>query len=216
MSIMDLTSASLARTIGKPVPDLYVVIAKNSVLDMDSTAIAAILGVSVSDVQEIEADEVYKSVRLLIASEHAKGIADQDLTWDALEQQALKNLMKRMHLESDQDFNLKVAAVANRASRRMSNKSQDRVLDPANGGSKVQLTLTSRIVQRLSQSAREVTVEETLEQVSVVNGTARNPSFEDIDQLLGVSTKPKVAESMMIRTHESETIEGILSDMKDM
>jgi hypothetical protein len=218
MSLMDITAASLSRSIGQTVPDIYVVIAKNSVLDMDSEAIASILGVTKDELAEIESDQVYKDCRLLIAQEHARGIADGDLSWDALEQQALKNLLKRMmHLESDPDFNLKVAAVANRASRKMSNQSKDRVLDPTTGGSKVQLTLTSRIVQRLSDSTRTVTIEESLEQVSVMNGTAQNPTFDDIDQLLGVSAKPRIADTLMIRTHGADaTVEDLAREMRSL
>lgn len=201
MSIMTMNADSLSATLETAVPEMYVIIAKNSVTGMSAEGIGDLLGVTTQEIQEIQTDEVYKNVRLLLASEYARSVVETDFTWDAIEEQALQNLAKRVPFEKDTDTLLRIAAVANKAQRR-SSPMKDRVLDPALGGTRIALNLTSRIVKKLNANGSQ-SVEET-RQISVTDGTATNPSFEDIDALLNVTRRPQVASMMKIQTHEPD------------
>lgn len=190
MNMMTMTADSLGKMVGEAVPEIYVIIAKNSVAGLDSQMVADLLGVGREEVDEITETQVYKDVRLLLAQEYARGRVDADFSWDSLEQTALKNLSKRMHLENDPDFNLKVAMVANKAQRRFD--SAPKVLDPSTGSARVPLTLTNRIIKRLNTKTGEASIEET-RHVSLTDGSAVNPTFEDIDKMFGVSARPAIA-----------------------
>lgn len=182
MALVEITSESVSALIGESIPELYLVIAKNSVMEMDEESLAGLLGCSLDEIQEIQSDPIYKQVRLICASEHAKGVAQRDASWDNLEEMALENLTKRIRHEKDPKFNLQVAAVANRAQRRI-RETRDRVLDPAKAELKIPLRLSQRIVKRINaDGGREI--EETRE-ISVVDGTAVNPSFAEVDEILG-------------------------------
>lgn len=212
MSLLDMNQEYLSRVIGEPVPELYVVVAKNSVLEQDAESIAAVLGVAPEDVYEIQANDLYKQVRLLIAAEYAKSAADRHFSWDSLEQTALSNLAQRMSvMKNDPEFNLKVATLANRAQRRpMAN--QERTLDPRESGGKVSLSLTRRIVERIQGDRL---VEET-RQISVVTGEARNPSFQEIDRILGVTDRDQFPPHKLppARDETPLDVDSILESMK--
>lgn len=200
MSMLTMTAASLGQQIGQVVPDLYVTIAKNSIVGMDANQIADILGVTPQEIQDVQADQTYRDVRLLLAAEYAKTQIESDFTWDMIESAAVQGLAKRVPLERDTDTLLRIAAVANKAQRRNA-VNNNKVLDPSQGGTRVALTLTSRITERLRNGRME---REETRQISVVDGSAQNPKFEDIDQLLGVSRKPALPDKMGIRTHEPD------------
>jgi hypothetical protein len=211
MSISTMTAATLTEQIGEPVPDVYVLIAKNSVAGLDSTGIADVLGVTREEIEQVVQDQVYKSVRLLIASEYAKTQTEKDFTWDEIEHTALSNLAKRVPYEKDTESLLKIAAVANKAQRRNSNSS--RVLDPTLGSGRVALTLSRRITERLAADGSKST-EET-QQISVLDGSAKNPTFETIDGLLGVTRKPQLPENMAVKTHTPDdfSVDDLLNDL---
>lgn len=202
MNMMVMTADSLSKQVNAPVPEIYVTIAKNSIVGLDSASIAELLGCERTEVDQVLDDQVYKDIRLLMAAEYARGKIDADFSWDSLEQQALKNLSKRMHLEQDPDFNLRVAVMANKAQRRMTD-SGPKVLDPSQGGARVPLNLTSRIVKRLNAKTGDASIEVT-RSVSVTDGTAVNPTFEDIDHMFGVSARPMVVENATARTTDAE------------
>lgn len=196
MSLVSLTVESLGQMLGREVPEAHLLIAKNSVLGLDSHGIAEILGVELAEVQEIEDDPEYKEVRLIVASRHNDTSITTDLTWDDIESKALQNIAKRIDFEKDIDTNLKIAAVANRAQRRHTAPT-NRILDAGAAGASVKLTLTKRIMERLtSDGGREV---ETIQQVSIKGGSASNPSFADIDEHLGVSARARTPAGVSAR-----------------
>jgi len=204
MSVQALTAESLTKIVGKPVPEIYVVVAKNSVLDMEPETLCGLLGVSLDELRTITEDETYREVRLLIATEHAQGLAEVDTSWDAIEQMALQTIMKRLPYERDMDVNLRVAAMANRAQRRVAT-SNSNVLDPTNREARVPLMLTQRLVKKINAQTGETTTEET-RQISVVDGTAVNPTFDEIDKILGVTARsvPPVIDSRAVKTQVME------------
>lgn len=202
MSMMDLTVESLSRSVEQEVPETYVIIAKNSVVGLSPNQIADLLGTTREEIDEVLADQLYKDVRLLIAVEYAKESVESDFTWDSIEGAALRNLAKRVPHTNDTDQLLRIAAVANKAQRRHRDQGP-KVLDPSLGGARVALTLTDRIVKKLGSNG--IVVEESRErQVSIADGTAVNPSFNEIDKLLGVSPRPNIPEKFSFKTHEPD------------
>src|SRR5574343_6839 len=115
--LLDVTTDSIYRDLGIEVPEIYVVIAKNDVLGMDSESIRELLGCTVAELKEVQDDESYKQTRQYIAGRQAQLGADQTAGWDQIENVAIQNLAKRLPFEKDGDFLLRVAAVANKAQR---------------------------------------------------------------------------------------------------
>lgn len=186
MSYMPVTAESLSQQLGQPVPDLVLLIAKNAAMELESRDIAKVLGVPEADVTEVMESDIYQSVRLLIGAELARGRVDIEEGWEALERIALNSSIKYAQSSRDPEYLLKVATVANRAQRRIAPKPSG-VLDPASVTGRVALTLTSRIVEKLNRSG-EMQREQT-RTLSLTDGSAANPTFEEVTGLLGLDSQ---------------------------
>jgi len=189
-----LTVESLGKILGREVEEIHLTIAKSSVLGMDAEAIAGGLGWSTQDVQEAMESQEYKDIRLLVGAEHQKERVERDTGWDGIEHSAISKLSKRVKLENDTDTLLRIAAVANRATRRAA-PPKDAMLDPSQAGSRVPLTLTRRFTEKLNQTGQVIERSET-QQISVLNGSAVNPTFKEVSQLLTGSTAPSLTSSI--------------------
>lgn len=198
MSVIDINAASLSRDLQRPVPEIYVVVAKHEVLGLDGITIRETLGLTLQEWEELQRDEVYKSVLILLRAEHARTRVDTDVTYDALEELAVRRLYERVQHERDGDFLLKVAAVANRAQRRGNGSSN--VLDPSAHALRVPLTLTRRVVNRLHSDGSQ----EREETQQITSGRVLNPSFREVDDILNVSAKPAMPKRMEIKTFTPE------------
>jgi len=197
--LLDITTETLTRDLGIEVPEIYVVIAKHSVLGMDSESIRELLDCTKAELAEIESSESYKTTRLYVAGRYAQQGVDQTTGWDQIEQISMMNLIKRLPFEKDGDFLLRVAAVANKAQRR--HQKATGVLDPSTRTGRTVITLTQRLTQRLT-GGNEQTVEER--QLSISDGSMSNPSFEEVDSLLSVTGKPVLSRAVEIRTRTVE------------
>ena len=198
MSLMDLTHESLSRELNREIPEVYVIIAKHSVLGMGEEAIREIIGCTNEELQEVLNDTVYREVRLIIGAMHAQAGVDQTTGWDKLEQLALKNLVKRAELPNqDAEFLLRVAAVANKAQRRHTAGRDEGVLDPAARPTR-RINLTSRLVRSFNRDGTET---QTIEkQLSIHDGSMSSPSFDEVDQLLHVSQTPALPRQIEVKT----------------
>lgn len=209
MSLMNVTADSLSQQVGQEVPDIYVVIAKHSVMGMESDGIQRVLGCPLEDIRDVENTELYKQVRLIVGALYASQTVDQALSWDAIEAQALQNLMKRVEHTSDTDQLLRIAAVANKAQRRQS--TQDRALEPGQAGRSV-ITLSQRLVTRITRGVEETTEER---QLSIRDGSMKNPTFDEVDSMLNVSNRPILPEAIEIRTATPDlSFDDLDSDMR--
>ena len=177
-----LTTESLASILGRPVEEIHLTVAKSNVLGLDPETIAHTLGVERAEIEELMQTPDYKDVRLLVGAEFAKDRIDRDSGWDGIENTALQKLARRTHLENDTDTLLKIAAVANRATRRTA-PPKEHTLDPSQAGQRVPLTLTKRYTEKLGAQGQVVERQET-HQISVLNGSAINPTFKDVSQML--------------------------------
>ena len=176
-----ITCESLAVILGRPVEEIHLTVAKSNVLGLDPETIANTLGVESAEILELMATQEYKDVRLLVGAEEAKNRIDRDSGWDGIESNALTKLARRVMLENDTDTLLKIAAVANKATRRTA-PAKDHILDPSQAGARVPLTLTRRFTEKLNNNGsieRSVT-----QQISVLDGSAINPDFKDVSQIL--------------------------------
>lgn len=201
MSVMQITAESLSREFNREVPQMYVIIAKHSILGMDSEEIRNILGCSLQDVQEVENDSLYKEVRIYVGAIHAQDAADTASGWDHIENEAIKQLSKRIAHARDDDFLLRVAAVANKAQRRQSAKDEG-VLDPGKRQGRAAITLTQRLIQRLNRNGQEELIQER--QVSISDGSVKHPTFDEVDDLLSVSRIPTLPKKFEIQAHAAE------------
>lgn len=212
MSLMDITHESLSRQLDREVPEVYVIIAKHSVLGMDDESIREVIGCTQEELSEVQNDPLYREVRIFIGASHGQASVDQTTGWDKLENHALKNLLKRVEVERDPEFLLRVAAVANKASRRHQAGKEQGVLDPASGRS-TRINLTTRLVRSFNRDGGET---QTIEkQVSISDGSMMNPSFEDVDGLLNVTEAPALPRQLEIRTSTPDvSFEDLDEDMK--
>lgn len=199
--MLALTVESIGKLVGRPVDEMYLVMAKNHVLGLEPDQIARILGVTSEEVEALMETQDFKDVRLLVGAEYAKTLGVKDMSWDTIEATALEKLQTRVELERDTDTLLRIAAIANKAQRRTP-ASQAGVLDPAQAGGRVVLQLTKRYTEILNGNGR-VTQRSETQQVSITDAT--NPKFEDIDAFLGVSAStPHLPRKIGYTTHEPE------------
>jgi hypothetical protein len=53
MSLMDITAESLSRDLSREVPEVYVIVAKHSVLGMDDDSIREVIGCTKEELSEV-------------------------------------------------------------------------------------------------------------------------------------------------------------------
>lgn len=183
-----LTVDSLKSILGREVEEIHLTVAKSSVLGLDPETIASTLGVTKDEISELMETQDYKDIRLLVGAEQAKERVERDFGWDGIESSALKKLGRRVELETDTDTLLRIAAVSNRATRRTA-PPKESLLDPSQAGARVPLTLTKRFTERLNDTGRVIERTET-QQISVLNGSAVNPTFKEVQGLLQGDVTP--------------------------
>lgn len=180
---MGLTLDSIRQILGRDVDEVTLTAAKANAMGLDSETIANNIGLERSEIEELMLGADYKDVRLLVGADMLKDRTERDTGWDGIESRAVQKLGRRVELENDTETLLKIAAVANRAQRRTAPPKEAGPLDPSQAGARIPLTLTKRYVEKLGADG---TVERSeTQQISVLNGSAINPKFEDIRNLLG-------------------------------
>jgi hypothetical protein len=206
-----LTVDSIRTILGREVEDVVLTAAKASAMGLDPETIANSIGVEKAEVDELMQGQDYKDVRLLVGAEMLKDRTDRDSNWDGIESSAVKKLARRLEFENDTDTILKIAAVANRATRRTAPPKEAGPLDPSQAGARIPLTLTKRYTEKLGVDG---TIERSeIQQISVLNGSAINPKFEDVKGLLSGNNESQPAEGrhkeMVSRTNVSTSQEYI-------
>lgn len=209
-----LTKDALEKILGREVEEIHLTIAKSVVMGLDLDTIAASLGVEKVELEELVEDQSYKDIRLIVGAEHMQSRVDRDSGWDGIEQKALQNLAKRVERETDTDTILRIAAVANRATRRTA-PPKEAILDPSQVSQRVPLTLTRRYTEKLNGAGQ--TIERTTtQQISVLDGSAVNPSFKEVSELLQAKAEPRTQETVIARTRTEEEEPFSLDALKKM
>ncbi len=209
-----LTKDALEKILGREVEEIYLTVAKSVVLGLDLETIAATIGVEKAELDQLTEEQLYKDIRLLVGTEYMQARVDRDTGWDGIEQKALQNLAKRVERETDTDTILRIAAVANRATRRTA-PPKDAILDPSQVSQRVPLTLTRRYTEKLNGAGQ--TIERTTtQQISVLDGSALNPSFKEVNELLQAKAEPRTQETVIARTRTEEEEPFSLEALKKM
>lgn len=204
MQILDLTAEKVGDLLGRKVPDLYLTLAKHVVFGMSPESIAEIFDVSVEEIQEILNEREFEEVKLVVAELHAKVSIETDYSWDAAESIALKNLIGVLERDKDPDLNLKVAAIANKALRR--NRIQRRPLE-ATAGSMIQLTLTKRLVNKLTDLSNGAIQVQESQAILLI----KNPTFKQVDGILNVESEKDIEQQT--DQEFTDEIAGILDNV---
>lgn len=209
-----LTKDALQKILNREVEEIHLTVAKSIVMGMDLDSIASALGVEKTELDTLIEDPLYKDVRLLVGAEYQTAKVERDSGWDGIEHAALKRLGTRVEREQDTDTLLRIAAVANRATRR-SAPPKEAVLDPAQVGHRVPLTLTRRYTEKLNGAGQTVERSET-QQISVLNGSAVNPTFKEVNELLRPKAEPRTQETVIARSQNEEEETFDLEALKRM
>lgn len=177
-----LTLDSIQKILGREVPEVILTAAKANAMGLDAETIAVNIGLEKSEVDELMESQDYKDIRLLIGADMLKDRTERDSNWDGIESRAVQKLTRRVEFENDTETLLKIATVANRATRRTAPGRDQSPLDPSQASHRIPLTLTRRYTEKLGTDG---SVERTTtQQISVLNGSAINPKFEDVRDLL--------------------------------
>ena len=209
-----LTKDALEKILGREVEEIHLTVAKSVVLGLDLDTIAATLGVDKAELEELAETQEYKDIRLLVGTEYMQARVERDTGWDGIEQKALQNLAKRVERETDTDTILRIAAVANRATRRTA-PPKEAILDPSQVSQRVPLTLTRRYTEKLNGAGQTIE-RSTTQQISVLDGSALNPSFKEVNELLTGRPEPRTQETVIARSHTEEAEPFSLEALKKM
>lgn len=207
MNMMKFTSEMLSAQLQRPIPDILVTICKNDIAGLPASDIARLIGVSENEVVESQKTDDYRDIRLLMGAAQASEMVDTDFSWDGIESVAVGKLYQEAKKSRDPEFLLKVAAVANKAQRRIGS-ARDKVLDQRDANPVVPLRLTQRIIEQMNAGGDFTRVTER--QISVLDGSAKNPSFSKIDAALGVNVPtPRNADRMKRDDFDLGDLDGI-------
>jgi len=201
--LMDITAESLTRTLSREVPEVYVIVAKHSVLGMDEDTIREVIGCNKEELSDVLNDPLYREIRLLVGAAQAESVVDLTTGWDKLEQKSLNSLLRRVDTIRDEDQLIRIAAIANKAQRRHQAGKDQGVLDPSQGRN-AKINLTHRLVRQFTRDGTETqTIEKSL---SITDGSVTNPTFDEVDNLLHVSANPVLPRQLEIKTETPEIL----------
>lgn len=194
---IQLTTQALSTILNREVHEVHLTVAKGLVLGMELEDLSQAIGIDKAELEELTQEQDFKDLRLLIGAELAKEKIEADLSWDSIERSALSRLSVRVDREQDTDTLLRIAAVANRATRRTV-PPKEHVLDPSQAGHRVPLTLTRRYIEKLNGQGGVIERSQE-QQISVLDGSAVNPKFEEVKDILGAM--PQEARTSQTQLH---------------
>lgn len=123
-------------------------IAQLHLLEVPNRQIAAAVRLSEGRISQLQATDEYKAILSERSVEYYQKQAVVNDGWDALEAHAINGLMKHMEMTSDPNLMLRVAAVANKATRR--GQFQNNPINTAGAaGARVIIQLQNNFVDKL-------------------------------------------------------------------
>lgn len=138
--------------------DVYERIAQLMLLDVPQRQIAQAVNLSEGRVSQILQDEEFKAILSQKSLEHHEQQKAVNEGWDTLEALAISGLMKHMEVAADPNLMLRVASVANKATRR-----GQYVNNPLNvagaAGARVVINLGQVFVNKLQNAQYEVNMQ---------------------------------------------------------
>lgn len=174
-----LSKTELERMLGREVAPEHILVSKNMIQGSAQSVIADLLGCTVGEIQEIQASEDFKEVHLLISVKTNESRLQTAELIDDIEMKAWANISKRLEMEKDIEVSMKIAALANRAIRRVAPATE--ILDPSRAEAKtVRISLSERIVKSLQDGQ----IAEGRERSITMQGQGMNPSFKQIEEFM--------------------------------
>ncbi len=148
--IIDLSGPQLEKKLGRVVGEMELVIAKNLALGVTPEQLCDILGngIGVDEIQQLRETESFQELYGVIANYLLSLSADTAIGWDQVEAESLKHLMREARVNRDPEFQLRLAAVANKAQRRHNKGEQ--ILEPGAAGTRVQISLSQKFIKKLN------------------------------------------------------------------
>lgn len=176
-----LNAQFFADKLNREVPESLVVLAKHDVMGVDDRDMAEILGMDESDIQAEKKTELYIAIRAVLSMVYAEIRAHQGMSYDHLEAIALQRLTEKTQYMNDPELLLRVAAMANKAERRVGRDSN--VLRPQEGNGTTVISLTKKLTQTIinGEPIRRVGSAD----ISIMDGTMSQCTTEDINGVLG-------------------------------
>lgn len=115
--------------------------------DVPQKTIAAATGLSEGRISQIIATEEYKAIAEKIAVEQFEEQELLNQGWDGVEQKSVATILNYLNATEDQDYALKAAAIANKATRRGSYRNN--AIAAQNAGVRAVINLNPTFVSRL-------------------------------------------------------------------
>lgn len=176
--------------LGFEVNEISLTIAQHLVLGYTASDLADILGLEEAEITELTSEEEFKKLRTHLAFLKAQSSIGVETDWDDIESIALRNVKTSIEFNGDADLNIKIASLANKATRKTKRNNGAMV---GQGGAIVQLTLTQRFVtatqiinqdmpEGLHRGAITVEHEQTIE--SHNNTKLQQPSINQLNGFL--------------------------------
>lgn len=177
--MIDLSGPQLERKLGRVISEMELVIAKNIALGVSREQLCEILGngISVEQIADLQETPEFQELYGVIAQHLLELSSEASIGWDQLEAISIRNLMKEARVNRDPDFQLRLAAVANKAQRRHNKGEQ--ILEPGAAGTRVQISLSQRFIKKLNGET-----EITERRVDVTQ--MRNPTLDQVTRALQV------------------------------
>jgi hypothetical protein len=175
--MIDLSGPQLERKLGRVISEMELVIAKNLALGVSREQLCEILGngISVEQIADLQETPEFQELYGVIAQHLLELSSEASIGWDQLEAISIRNLMKEARVNRDPDFQLRLAAVANKAQRRHNKGEQ--ILEPGAAGTRVQISLSQRFIKKLNGET-----EITERRVDVTQ--MRNPTLDEVTRTL--------------------------------
>lgn len=142
---------TLEETLGFAVDHVQLGVAKHLIYGYSAADISDVLGIPEAEILALMDEPNFQDLRTHLGFEHAEQQITTEAGWDGIEAKSLANLHEIVAVNKDGDFNLKVAAVANKANRRTlrGQRAQN-----GQASTVIQLNLTQRFVTSV-QSTQE-------------------------------------------------------------
>ncbi len=140
---MSTELVTLEETLGFAVDHVQLGVAKHLIYGYSPADISDVLGIPEPEILALIEEPNFQELRTHLGFEHAEQQITTEAGWDGIEAKSLANLHEIVTVNKDGDFNLKVAAVANKANRRTlrGQRAQN-----GQASTVIQLNLTQRFV----------------------------------------------------------------------
>lgn len=203
--------------LGRDILPIHYDIARALVAGGTPDSLAQAWGFQVAEITELLTDPEFMELKQLIQVNEQQQFLETDSLWDALEYTSVKNLYKTIQANKDPDLNLRVAAIANKASR-SNRRVGHSVLDSGAAGSRVEIKLNRKYVDKVNGQEVSETATITRESPQADNqlDTMEMPELGELGRALDVEIKGAQTRSTNELRDESRLSDMLSIESKDV